>query len=277
MGYIDAHVHVWSDDRARYPHTPGADVGHMDLPRFNGDDVTAMMAPHGFDRAVLVQSSWYGEDHRCLTDTIAVFPGKFRGIAAIDPEARDVAGRMRELAKAGVRGFRIVHLNPVDLRKFELPGVAEMFRCAADDGLVICPLMDVAALPGLSAMCERFPRTRVVIDHMCRIGAVGAVKQGDVAALTAMAGHANVFVKVSGFWALGKAAPPYDDLATLIRSLRDAFGAGRLMWASDGPYGMTRGSYADAVGLVRDRLVFLSEAERGKILEETAERVFFGG
>lgn len=275
MNSIDAHVHVWSEDARQYPLSPGASTAHMDLPRFNGEDVLNMIRPHGIEKAVLVQSSFYGDDHSLLTDTIATYPTKFRGIAAMGDSTPDIIQRMCELASHGVRGFRIIQLNPVNPRWLDTPNREAMFRCAADEGMLICPLIDPGALPALAAMCRRFPKAGVVIDHMARIGAGGVVHEEDVELLAAMAELPNVFVKVSGFWALGKAKPPYDDLVPLIRWLRDAFGAERLMWASDGPYGMTRGSYADAVALVRERMNFMSDVERAMILGGTAERLFF--
>ena len=62
----------------------------------------------------------------------------------------------------------------------------------------------------------------------------------------------------------------------MIRQVRDAFGADRLMWASDCPY-QVQGShtYAPAISLVRDKLDFLSAAEKQSLLRGTAERVFF--
>src|SRR5690606_11667467 len=103
-----------------------------------------------------------------------------------------------------------------------------------------------------------FPDATVVIDHFARIGADGMMREQDVASLVALARRPHVYVKLSAYWGLGAGAPPYDDLAPMIRRLLDAFGPDRLMWASDGPYGMTRGSYPDAVALVRDRLDFLT-------------------
>ena len=83
--------------------------------------------------------------------------------------------------------------------------------------------------------------------------------------------------------ALGAKKPPYDDLAPMIRRLRDAYGSKRLMWATDCPYQLDKGpageahSYAASLELVRDRLDFLSREERLDILRNTARRVFFDG
>jgi predicted TIM-barrel fold metal-dependent hydrolase len=125
-------------------------------------------------------------------------------------------------------------------------------------------------------MCQRFPKTRVVIDHFARIGADGQIREEQLESLCRLADHKHVHVKTSAFYALGKKQPPYTDLAPMIRRVRDAFGAGRLMWASDCPYQVGPGhNYADAIRLVREGLDFLNADERTSILHDTAERVFF--
>jgi predicted TIM-barrel fold metal-dependent hydrolase len=64
----------------------------------------------------------------------------------------------------------------------------------------------------------------------------------------------------------------------MIQRLRDAFGAERLMWASDCPFQVQNGhTYANSIALIRDRLDFLSAADRAWILRRTAEKVFFAG
>lgn len=99
----------------------------------------------------------------------------------------------------------------------------------------MCLLADPEALPSIRDRCRRFPRTPVVIEHCARIGMRGPIAEGDVANLLALAELPNTAVKLSAFSALGVKQPPYDDLAPLIRRLRDSFGADRLMWATDSP------------------------------------------
>ncbi len=84
-------------------------------------------------------------------------------------------------------------------------------------------------------------------------------------------------VKVSAFYALGKKKSPYVDLAPMMRRLLDAYGPKRLMWATDCPFQVQGDhTYAGSIELVRDRLDFLSAADRQWLLRKTAERVFFG-
>jgi predicted TIM-barrel fold metal-dependent hydrolase len=128
-------------------------------------------------------------------------------------------------------------------------------------------------------MCKEFPKTPVVIDHFSRIGASGTIEKSDLDQLCRLAGFENTHVKASAFYAFGKKAAPYTDLGPMIVRLRDAFGANRIMWASDCPYQVVRGhNYADAIALIRDRLNdSLCEADKNWILRDTAAKVFFNG
>ena len=125
-------------------------------------------------------------------------------------------------------------------------------------------------------MCKTHPATPVIIDHLCRIGVDGQVRDKDVDALCAMAGHKRVLVKVGAFYALGNKKAPYADLAPLIRKVVKAFGPERCMWESDSPFQVVDGhTYKDSVELVKTRLEFLSDGDREWLLRKTAEKFFF--
>ena len=182
--------------------------------------------------------------------------------------------RLRLKAR-GVRGFRIRPAQSPAGDWLAAPGYQRMFASAADHRLAVCPLINPDALPALERMCALFPRTTVVIDHICRIGADGTIRDADVEQLCRMARHPNVFVKLSAFYALGKKKPPHDDLHELVRRVYAAFGARRLMWASDCPFAVEKESYVEGLELVRDRLKFLTGDDKAWILQRTAERVFY--
>ena len=276
-GDIDAHVHVWTPDVAKYPLASGFDVSQMKPASFTPEELFVHTKANGVGRIVLIQMSYYRFDNRYMLDTMDRFPGVFSGVAIVDESAADPAGAMRELAAKGVRGFRInPGGTPLDAW-IGSPGMAKMWGAAADEGLAICPLIGPEALPAIGKMCDRFPKTPVVIDHFARIGADGVIRDEQLESLARLADHAHVHVKTSAFYALGKKQPPYTDLAPMIRRMRDAFGADRLMWASDCPYQVGPGhEYAAAIRLVREGLDFLSDQEKAAILHDTAERVFFG-
>ena len=275
-GFIDAHVHVWTPDTERFPLAAGYQKSAMQPPSFTPEELLAIARPHGVTRVVLIQMSFYRFDNRYMLDAMRRFPGVFAGVGIVDDSAARPQDAMRELARQGVRGFRISPgSQPIDAW-LGSPGMTAMWRCAADEGLALCPLVGPNALPGLAAMCAKFPKTRIVIDHFARIGTGGTFPEAEVALLGGLAKHPHVHVKVSAFYAFGLKKAPYLDFGPMIRRLRDDFGPQRLMWATDCPYQVQRGhTYGDAIALIRDRLDFLSTTDREWMLRGTAEKVFF--
>jgi predicted TIM-barrel fold metal-dependent hydrolase len=273
--WIDAHVHVWTNDFRSYPLAEGYKPEGMKPRTFLPEDILRHAKPLGVNRVVLIQMSYYRFDNSYMLDVIRKSPDVFRGVAIVDSNAAQPDQKMRELAKAGVRGFRISPgkvgvENWLDGEEF-----AKMFRCGAKDRLAMCPLIGPNALPALDRQCRKFPETPVVIDHMARLGADGPIREKDIRALCSMAQHTQVKVKVSAFYALGEKKPPHLDLAPLIHRLYDAFGPRRLMWASDCPFQVESETYADSVSLIASRLKFLSAEDKEWILRRTAEETFF--
>jgi predicted TIM-barrel fold metal-dependent hydrolase len=278
QGIIDAHVHVWTPDTARYPLAAGFRRDEMKPASFTPTQLFEHAGPSGVKRVVLVQMSFYGFDNRYMLDVISDEPQVFSGIAVIDDSQPDPGVPMRELKEKGVRGFRIYPRNLAVDRWLDGEGLNAMWRVGAEEGLAMCHLINPDALPAVDRMCERYPDTPVVIDHFARIGVTGAIAEGDLKALERLARHRRTAVKVSAYYALGKKSAPYTDLVPMIRRLCEAFGPERLMWASDCPYQVDPPHTYDAsVGLVRDHLDFLSDSDRAHLLWGTAERMFFTG
>ncbi|MBI3836730.1 MAG: amidohydrolase family protein [Planctomycetia bacterium] len=275
-GAVDAHSHVWTPDVKRYPLSAAFKPTDMQPPSFTPQQLLAHARPCGVSRVVLIQMSYYGFDNRYMLDSMHAFPGVFSGVAVIDEHAAPLRDTMRDLKKQGVRGFRIHPAGQDVDRWLSSPGMAYMWKIGADEQLAMCGLINPEALTAIDRMCEKFPDTPVVIDHFARIGVDGTIRDSDVAKLSRLARHNHTHVKISAFYALGKKKSPYLDLAEMIRSLLNAFGPERLMWATDCPYQVQEGhKYLDSIELVRSRLDFLSDADREWLLKKTAQRVFF--
>jgi predicted TIM-barrel fold metal-dependent hydrolase len=276
-GFIDAHVHVWTPDTQRYPLAEGF-VRERDMipPTFTPTELFSHCRSLDVARIVLIQMSFYKFDNSYMLDVIASQPGTFSGVALVDETGADVVSEMKILASRGVRGFRVRASGALAEVWKDSPGMRKMWGHAADAGLAICLLADPVALPAIHGMCKEFPKTRVVIDHFARIGANGTLPPEELEQLSQLADFENTFVKTSAFYALGEKTPPYGDLAPMLRTLHAAFGARRLMWGSDCPYQVQPGHrYADSIGLIRDRLDFLSAEDKQWMLRKTAEHVFF--
>ncbi len=288
MGFIDAHVHVWTDDTAHYPLAAGYKPEDMNPRRFTPEDLFKHTKPAGVDRVVLIQMSYYypkdlssgnvqGFDNRYMLDMIALYPDTCAGTAVIDPYADAPDRLMGELAKKKVRAFRIhPKLSKLPPARWLKPdGYVRMFTAGAKNNQAMSCLIDPDGLPEVDRMCRKFPDTPVIIDHLCRIGAGGPIADKDVDALCALAVHKRVMVKVGAFYALGKKTPPYTDLGPLINKVVTAFGPRRCMWESDCPFQVVSQKYQDSIDLVRKHLAFLSDDDRDWLLRRTAEAFFF--
>lgn len=274
--WIDAHVHVWTPDTEKYPLAEGYAKKDMAPPSFTPEQLFAHCKPEGVERVVLIQMSYYKYDNRYMTDVITAHPGVFSGVAIVDENAPDVRGRMLALKKQGVRGFR-VYTSGKDINAWlGSEGMKEMWKVAADENLSICPLINPEALGPLAKMCAEYPKTSVVVDHFARLGMAGPVTRGPLDRLLHLSKFPKVHVKTSAFYALGKKQAPYTDLAPMIQDCLKYFGAERLMWASDCPFQVDPGhNYKDSISLIRDRLDFLTAADKEWMLRKTAEKVFF--
>jgi predicted TIM-barrel fold metal-dependent hydrolase len=272
-GYIDAHVHVWTPDVTRFPRA--MDGSAYKPLSFTPEELWAVARPCGVSRVVLVQMSFYGTDNSYMLDAIKRYPGDFAGIGIVDSEAPGVQAEMLRLLTLKVRGYRITPRSGGS-GWLDTPGMQAMWRCGAQNRIAMCPLIGASAVASVDKMCEKFPDTPVVIDHMARTGVDGTLHEADIRALCALARYKNVHVKVSAFYALGKKQYPYTDLIPLIRALYDSFGPQRLMWASDSPFQVQKPhTYIGSIELVRDRLDFLSKEDREWLLRKSAEKVFF--
>lgn len=270
MNYIDAHVHVWNQDLEKYPYDANFDPATVKPATFFPEEIIAHGKESGVDRIVLVQMNHYGTDNSYMLDVMRQYEGVFSGIGVIDDTVAKPDEEMVRLAQQGVRGFRLYPLQ-------QSPGVERMFAAGADHNLAMCLLIGPDDLAATSRYCERFPDTPVTIDHICRIGVgPGPIEEAHVDQLCALAQYPRVMVKLSAFYVLGEAKPPYDDLSELIRRVYEAFGAQRLMWASDCPYQVQgEHTYAASVDLIRERLDFLSAEDKDYILRDTAQAFFF--
>ena len=217
----------------------------MWIPSYEAKDHLAMAGPHGVGRINFVQMTWYGTDHSYILDLIAAEPDRFVGTgivpAVTDIDVGSPSRQMSALARGGVYAFRVrggsarPGLLAAGPRWLDHPGYHEMFEAGARENLAISFLMDPVDIPEVDRMCGLYPDTPVIVDHLCRIGADGELREEDIAAFCGLAKHRGVLVKVGPFNHLGAKVKPYLDVLPLVERTIDAFGPERCMWESDSP------------------------------------------
>ncbi|SAL41724.1 amidohydrolase 2 [Caballeronia peredens] len=224
---IDSHAHVFVRGlplAAHRRHAPDYDASL--------DAYADHLRANGVTHAVLVQPSFLGTDNSFFLDVLQRYPGRFRGIAVIDPSIGD--NELKRLARHGVVGMRLnlIGLTVPDLRE---PQWRDLFRRVNALGWHIEIHRDAVDLPMIIAPLLEQGCT-VVIDHFGRPDpAYGADDPGFRYLLTT-AKTGRVWVKLSAAYrsvrgesgtALGQA---------LAAALLDSFGAARLVWGSDWPH-----------------------------------------
>ena len=280
LPWIDAHSHIWPPEVDKFPLAAGKTKQDLQPPSFTDDELMTIARPEGVGRVILIQHSGYHLwDNSYLLDAVRRHPKRFRVQGMVDDHKPEPGAAMKKLLPLGVTGFRItpfVRKKEEQPKWLDTPGMAEMWKTGAATGQAMCLLINKSDLSAADAMCAKHPDTPVVIDHFARVGADGEIRDEDVKALCRLARHKHTHVKISAFYALGKKRPPHDELVSMIRTLLDSFGPRRLMWASDAPYQVQGvNTYKASVGLVRDRMDFLSKDDREWLLAKTAEKVFF--
>ena len=286
---VDAHIHVWSPDRDRYPYAPGFGPSDPWLPSFTPDDHRSWSEAAGEPMCLnLIQITWYGLDHSYILDLIASDPDRYVGTGIV-PAVADVSlGRpdrtMLDLAGRGVRAFRLRGRSARSdfdqgERWLDQDGYERMFAAASEHGLVLSFLLGPADLAEVDRMCGRFPEAAVILDH---VGGVrlrdGRIDPADLESLTALARHPRVYVKLGPIHALGGGGRPFAGTEPLLRAVVSAFGADRCMWESDsgGPVLMADPArdLPAAVDVIR-KADFLRDAEKQAILYTTARRLLW--
>jgi L-fuconolactonase len=279
-------------------HEPGPHLTWPEDPEARNRALTeialAWMESAGVDRALLHPSTDWG----AYAATQA--PGRFAYVPAflLPPGAPlpDFPNAVEELvARPGVKGLRlIVSYPPTGENAARLEqGVFEPLLEACERRGVPLFLYITGCLQLVPAVAESHPDLTLVVDHF-GIPQPPMEERDDpqwkgLDALVELAQYPNVAVKVCGAIALSDGPPPFADVWPHLDRLIAAFGADRLLWASDqsrflGRIGFDheipqaidpypgKHTYAQSIDLFRNA-EHLSDADKAMILGGTLMRL----
>ena len=243
-GSCDSHCHVFGPS-AVFPYAADRTFTPVDAP------VTQLMALHeflGLERAVIIQSSCYGSDHRVLLDALAAGQGRYRGVALITPDTPPA--EIRRLHAAGVRGFRLHFLPHLGAPPTHGEIRASVAR-VADLGWHAEIHVHGTDVARYADLIEWFP-VPVVIDHLARLDLTHEPNSAAVNALLRLLDTGQVWVKTSGADRVSRSGPPYADAAAFAARLVRLF-PDRVLWGTDFPHPNITGPAPDD-GLLVDLL-----------------------
>jgi len=226
-GSCDTHVHVWGPFD-RFPVAKGAPYTPPDRTK---EDLRALHARLGVERAVIVQTTVYKSDNRAMLDAIAASGGAYRGVALVDESFGDA--EYQALHDGGVRGVRfgfLQHLGGV-------PDLALLKRTAeriAGMGWHLVLHLDAGSIVAFEALLRGLKLT-VVVDHMGRVPVPEGMGHPAFRILLDLLERPNWWVKVSGAERISAAGPPFRDAIPFARRLIEA-APDRTLWGTDWPH-----------------------------------------
>jgi predicted TIM-barrel fold metal-dependent hydrolase len=276
---IDTHMHVWSDDLERFPLANGIRGGGAPGTM---EALLEEMESNGVDHCVLVQSIHHQWDNRYVAHCLKAHPKEFRVQGLIDPTQPDVADKLEYWVKE--HGFSGVRLRPIYHRGKEgwLDGRSTdaLWERAAKLDAIFNFYIGTEQLPRLEHRLKRFPSVRVAIDHLSQIDLKSPDAKTEMEKLLALARYPQVFVKVSELASVSKSGTyPFDDAYPWVQQVYEAFGAERLLWGTGYPGPAARAeakrpTVAEELRIIREKLTFLSAADRDKILGLNAQKLW---
>jgi L-fuconolactonase len=273
---IDIHPHIISPDLKRYPRAPlGGKQSDWSATRpVSLEQLIAAMDATGIQKAAIVQASTcYGHDNSYVADAVAAHPKRFTGVFSADVLASDAIEKLRHWMARGLTGLRLFTFGSTmsEQASFDDPKSFPAWSFAADHGLSICMQMSASGIPQLTKMIERFPKVKILLDHMARPALDDGPPYAAAASLFGLARYPNVYLKLTkrNFEqaASGKATPE-----TFFPKLVSEFGAARLAWGSN--YPSSEGTMPDILAVAQKALAVLPQEDRDWIFAKTAQVLY---
>jgi predicted TIM-barrel fold metal-dependent hydrolase len=274
---IDVHPHVISADTTRYPRDPlGGSQSDWSRDRpVSAEAMIAAMEEAGVSCSALVQAATcYGYDNGYLADAVAAHPERFAGVFSVDVFRPDAPERIRHWMKKGLHGLRVFiagHTMASKDARLDDPRSFPAWQLASDLGITVSVQLRAAGLPQLEAVIARFPRARIVLDHMARPLIEDGPPYAEAKSLFALSRHANLFLKLTTHnlreARKGKATPE-----TFFPRVIAEFGAQRIAWGSN--YPASEGTLAGLLADARAALAPLADADREWIFSRSAASLY---
>ena len=230
MPAVDSHAHVFDLKRFPVQDSRGFDIGPNE--QGTAEDYVAVLDAHGVSHALLINPlGGYGIDNRCMLAAIAEYPGRFKGISLLPPDATDA--QIKAMVDGGVIGIRF-NLNFEKSPPLYGKAGERALAIARDIGWLVQVHYEgetiVPALPVLLA--SKLP---VVVDHFGRPEVSYGVMQPGFQALLELGRQGGV-VKLSAGFRASQVQPSYADLDPFAAALLEHFTIDRCVWGSDWPF-----------------------------------------
>jgi predicted TIM-barrel fold metal-dependent hydrolase len=267
---VDTHVHCFAGfDDPRYPYHP--DAPYKPETSARPDQLLRCMEGAGVDFAIIVHPEPYQDNHDYLEHCLEAGQGKLKGTCLFFAGRPGALDQMAALAKRcpGLVTARIHAYAPERQPPFGKPELRELWKKAADLGLMIQLHVEPRYAPGFEPLIEEFSGTTVIIDHLGR--PIQGTPQ-EHARVIGWSRYKNTVIKLSAI--PPRTQYPHRDAAPATRRAADAFGPDRMICGGGFEANATPESYAAARERLLSYVSHLSAADQDKVSGGTAAKLF---
>lgn len=220
---IDCHVHVFSVSGraavdARYRPAYTATLAAL----------RTLWAANAITHGVIVQPSFFGTDNSEMLAAVALDREHLRGVAMLDPTARDED--IARLDAAGVVALRLNLKGRGDYAAYATEEWKALYRRAHTRGWHLEIFTDAGRVPELMPALLASD-AGVVFDHFGNPGMEEARAEATFAAIATLAASRPIHTKLSAPYRLGGV-----DRRTLADRWIEIVGSAGLVWGSDWPW-----------------------------------------
>jgi L-fuconolactonase len=271
---LDAHQHFWKYNAEEY----GWISENMSILKndFLPQHLSQELQNNGIDGSIVVQARQTLEETRWLLE-LANENDFIKGVVGwVDLCAPKVEQQLIEFLKnpkfIGVR--HVIHDEPDDkfmARNDFLRGISLLQKY----NLTYDILIFQKHLPLATTFVEKFPQQKFVLDHIAKPDMINKTNEAWAAEIKKLAGHSNVFCKLSGMVTEAKWEKwSTSDFKYYLDTVFDAFGFERLMIGSDWPVCTVAGKYNDVMRIVIDYIKIFDENIQRNILGENCRKFY---
>ena len=205
MKIFDIHPHVVSRDHDRYPFNNvfGHVAPYVTERPIDTEQMLVEMDAAGVTKSALVHSSTaYGYDNSYAADSAAAHPDRFASVCSIDVRAADAAERLRYwILERKMNGLRIFTAGGTMAENSDWlvdPETFPAWETASELGIPVCLQMKAGGFRVLPTLLERYPKIRIILDHVSHPKASDGPPYHLADPLWALKGTKNVYLKERG-------------------------------------------------------------------------------
>jgi len=256
MQIVDAQVHAWVN---------GESTGHHRRAPITRDILVDEMVRAKVDRVLLVPPLWDPDGNAYSLSLAQAEPDRFAVMGLLSADAEDPAVAIATWRdQPGMLGVRFLFNTPDRIAPLLDGRYERVWPVAQEMGLVVA-LHVPGALEEAAAIARRFPRLPLIVDHLgVPRGSSGPAAFDHLPSLLALARYPNVHVKAAGVGDYALDPYPFRSLEQPLRQVFDAFGAERIVWASD--LSRLHHPYRQCVTHFSETLALLSDADRAAVM-----------